>query len=155
MYTNHVFLFYDAFISWGPCWSPRRDCPSQGKLISRNNKWPSPWMSLSHANQPTQSLLLLPQLPSLLGSHWAPEKGIATNSSILDWRSPWTEEPDRLQFLGSQRVGHDWVTFIGLLNSRQSFFALIIPEPGTRQLKTDHIFQSLLNLFKQANPKPA
>ena len=30
------------------------------------------------------------------------EKGMATHSSILAWRIPWTEEPDRLQFMGSQ-----------------------------------------------------
>ena len=40
------------------------------------------------------------------------EKGMATRSSILAWRIPWTEEPGRLQSMGSQRVGHDWVTFI-------------------------------------------
>ena len=32
------------------------------------------------------------------------EKGMATYSSILDWRIPWTEEPGRLQSLGSQKV---------------------------------------------------
>ena len=35
------------------------------------------------------------------------EKGMATHSSILAWRIPWTEEPGRLQSMGSQRVGHD------------------------------------------------
>ena len=35
------------------------------------------------------------------------EEGIATHSSILAWRIPWTEEPGRLQSIGSQRVGHD------------------------------------------------
>ena len=35
------------------------------------------------------------------------EKGKATHSSILAWRIPWTEEPSRLQSMGSQRVGHD------------------------------------------------
>ena len=35
------------------------------------------------------------------------EKGIAAHSSILAWRTPWTEEPGRLQPTGSQRVGHD------------------------------------------------
>ena len=35
------------------------------------------------------------------------EKGMATHSSILAWRIPWTEEPDELQSTGSQRVGHD------------------------------------------------
>ena len=35
------------------------------------------------------------------------EKGMATHSSILAWRIPWTEEPDGLQSMGLQRVGHD------------------------------------------------
>ena len=41
--------------------------------------------------------------------HWEDllEKGMATPSSILVWRIPWTEEPGGLQSVGSQRVGHD------------------------------------------------
>ena len=35
------------------------------------------------------------------------EKEMATHSSILAWRIQWTEEPDGLQFMGSQRVGLD------------------------------------------------
>ena len=35
------------------------------------------------------------------------EEGMATHSSILAWRIPWTEEPGGLQPTGSQRVGHD------------------------------------------------
>ena len=35
------------------------------------------------------------------------EKEMASYSSILAWRIPWTEEPGRLQSMGSQRVGHD------------------------------------------------
>ena len=35
------------------------------------------------------------------------EKKMATHSSILAWRIPWTEEPGELQSMGSQRVGHD------------------------------------------------
>ena len=35
------------------------------------------------------------------------EEGTATHSSTLAWRIPWTEEPGRLQSMGSQRVGHD------------------------------------------------
>ena len=35
------------------------------------------------------------------------EKGMASHSSILAWRIPWTEEPGGLQSMGSQRVGHD------------------------------------------------
>ena len=36
-----------------------------------------------------------------------PEKEMATHSSILAWKIPWTEEPGRLQSMGLQRVGHD------------------------------------------------
>ena len=35
------------------------------------------------------------------------EKGMATHSSILAWRIPWTEEPGGLGSMGSQRVGHN------------------------------------------------
>ena len=35
------------------------------------------------------------------------EEGMATHSSILAWRIAWIEEPGGLQFIGSQRVGHD------------------------------------------------
>ena len=35
------------------------------------------------------------------------EKEMATHSSILAWKIPWTEEPGRLQSMGLQRVGHD------------------------------------------------
>ena len=45
------------------------------------------------------------------------EKGMATHSSILAWRIPWTEEPGGLQSMGSQRVGHDRRTFT--LSKRQ------------------------------------
>ena len=39
---------------------------------------------------------------------------MATHSSILAWRISWTEAPGGLQFMGSQRVGHDWVTNTGV-----------------------------------------
>ena len=42
-----------------------------------------------------------------LGWEDALQEGMATHSSILAWRIPWTEEPDGLQSMGSQRVGHD------------------------------------------------
>ena len=35
------------------------------------------------------------------------EKEMAIHSNSLAWKIPWTEEPDRLQSMGSQRVGHD------------------------------------------------
>ena len=38
------------------------------------------------------------------------KKGMATHSSILAWRIPWTEKPDGLQSMGLKRTGHNWVT---------------------------------------------
>ena len=45
-----------------------------------------------------------------LGQEDPLEKEMATYSSILAWEVPWTEEPGRLQSMGSQRVGHDLAT---------------------------------------------
>jgi len=44
-------------------------------------------------------------VPSLVGEDPL-EEGMAAHSSILVWRIPWTEEPGRLQSMGSQRVRH-------------------------------------------------
>ena len=46
------------------------------------------------------------QVPSL-GREDPCEKGTAAHSSMLAWRIPWTEEPDGLQCVGPQSVGHD------------------------------------------------
>ena len=45
-----------------------------------------------------------------LGQEDLPEEETATHSSILAWKTPWTEEPGELQHMGSQRVGHDGAT---------------------------------------------
>ena len=55
---------------------------------------------------------------------------MTTPSSVLAWRIPWTEEPDRLQSMESQRVRHDWAT--NTLNrdwaiSRFSLLGLTLP----------------------------
>ena len=41
---------------------------------------------------------------------------MAPHSSTLAWKIPWTEEPGRLQSMGSLRVGHDWVTSLSLFS---------------------------------------
>ena len=38
------------------------------------------------------------------------DKEMATHSTILAWKIPWTEEPGELQYLGSKRARHDWAT---------------------------------------------
>ena len=42
------------------------------------------------------------------------EKEMVTHSSTLTWKIPWTEEPDRLQSMASQRVRHNWATSLSL-----------------------------------------
>ena len=53
------------------------------------------------------------QVPSL-GWEDPLEKEMAIHSSTAAWKIPWTEEPGRLQSMGSQRVGHDWATSLSL-----------------------------------------
>ena len=57
-------------------------------------------------NLPTKQETWETQVRSL-GQEDPLEEGMATHSSILAWRIPWTEEPGGLQSMGSQRVGHD------------------------------------------------
>ena len=67
------------------------------------------WVSL--AAQLVKSLLAM-QETQVWYPGWedALEKGMATRSSIPAWRTPWTEEPGGLESMGSQRVGHDYMT---------------------------------------------
>ena len=46
-------------------------------------------------------------LYDIQGGYMELEKEMATHSSTLAWKIPWMEEPDRLQSMGSLRVGHD------------------------------------------------
>ena len=54
------------------------------------------------------------------------EKEMATHSSILAWKIPWTEEPGRLQSVGSQTVGHNWATSLSLSTQEALGHAYII-----------------------------
>ena len=49
-----------------------------------------------------------------LGREHPLEKEMATRSSTLAWKIPWTEKPGRLQSTGSERVRHDWATSLSL-----------------------------------------
>ena len=63
-------------------------------------------------------LYSIPAVPELLSSFQINylsifiglEKAMAPHSSTLVWKIPWTEEPGRLQSMGSLRVGHNWAT---------------------------------------------
>ena len=54
-----------------------------------------------------------------LGQEDTLEKGMATHSSILAWRSPWTEEPGGIQSTESQRIKHNWIPNSFLLGLRE------------------------------------
>ena len=60
------------------------------------------WVKNPPAMQETQETWV-----QSLGQEDPLEEGMATEFSILAWRIPWTEEPDGLQSMGPQRVGHD------------------------------------------------
>ena len=67
--------------------------------------------SLGRTSLVAQTVKRLPTMQEIrvqsLGWEDILEKEMATHSSILAWKIPWMEEPDRLQSRGSQRVGHD------------------------------------------------
>ena len=77
-------------------------------------------MALNWAYLAAQRLKRLPAVPETwvqsLGREDPLEKEMATHSSVLAWRIPWTEELGRLQSMGLQRVGHDWTTSLSALN---------------------------------------
>ena len=81
-------------------------------------------MTNTHAHTPMKASLVA-QTVKCLSTFWETqvqalgwedplEKEMATHSRTLAWRIPWTEEPGRLQSMGSQRVGHDGVTSLSL-----------------------------------------
>ena len=67
---------------------------------------------------------------------WTLEKAMAPHSSTLAWKIPWTEEPGRLQSLGSLRVGHDWATSLSLftfMHWRRKWQPTLVFLPGESQ----------------------
>ena len=89
--------------------------PLQWEEELETNKYPSVWMDL-YTGFPSDSVVKNPPVMQethvqFLGQEDPLEKEMATHSSILAWRIPWTEEPGGLHFIGSsQRVRHDWAT---------------------------------------------
>ena len=88
------------------------------------------------ASQVAQRLKHLPAMwetwVQSLGQEDPLEKEMATHSSILAWRIPWTEEPGGLQSTGLQKVGHDWATSLSLsystsLDSTRLFSTGVLP----------------------------
>ena len=84
------------------------------KSVTTSTFSPSNWqevMGLDEASLVAQTVKRLPTIRETwvqsLGWGDLLEKEMATHSSILAWKIPWTEEPGKLQSMGLQRVGHD------------------------------------------------
>ena len=86
-----------------------------------------------------------------LGQEDPLEKEMTTHSSTLAWKIPWTEKPGRLQSMGSQRVGHDWATFLPFLSFPSSLTtanpALCSGEAGLNSSAHTLLFQPESTLF--------
>ena len=64
------------------------------------------------------------------------EKVMASHSSTLAWKIPWTEKPGGLQPMGSRRVGHDWATSLSLfifMHWRRRWQPTLVFLPGESQ----------------------
>ena len=98
--------------------------------FSQKYKWAQKWIFFFFLQSPqirigaslvAQRLKRLPAMKETwvrsLGWEDPLEKEMATHSSILAWRIPWTEEPGGLQSTGSPRVRHDWVTSLSFFLS--------------------------------------
>ena len=101
-----------------PLLPSRRRCLRQS-LICQSPRWEiivlGSTLSTSHtAYKASLVAQMVKNLPAMretwfqsLGWEDPLEEGMAIHSSILAWRPPWTEKPDGLQSMGSQRVGHN------------------------------------------------
>ena len=89
---------------------PTQKNVSKLKLRVSSNRLPKSWLiGKEYSCQGRRGGRLRFNPSSLLEGQEEPlEEEIATHSSILAWKSPWTEEPGGLQSLGSQRVRHSW-----------------------------------------------
>ena len=76
---------------------------------SRGSSWPRDW-----AHSSMQSLVVPALQADFVSLGHQAEETMAPHSSTLAWKIPWTEEPGRLQSMGSLRVGHSWVTSLSL-----------------------------------------
>ena len=68
----------------------------------------APWNVASLVSQMVKNLPAMQETwVCPLGQEDSLKKGMATHSSVLAWKIPWTEEPDGLESMGSQGIGHN------------------------------------------------
>ena len=98
-----------CFLRWGFLQTQRLQFDSWvGKIRWRRDRLPTPvFLAFPCISAGKESICNVGDLGSISGLGRSPGEGTATHSSILAWRIPWKEEPGRLQFMRSQRVGHN------------------------------------------------
>ena len=113
-------------------WPWKPETASQGGRQARRNKFSRVFLvvtlfyfrktdesyTFNRPGMKGNSLLIIHYFKSISSFVYAcyanSEKAMASHSSTLAWKIPWTEEPGRLQSIGSLRVGHDWATSLSL-----------------------------------------
>ena len=98
-FLNEIFIHFPFLV---PCFS--RTVPF---TISHISVQPNEWLW-------RKILWQTSYVPLFHSFYLFTEKAMAPHSSTLAWKIPWTEEPGRLQSMGSLRVGHDWATSLSL-----------------------------------------
>ena len=114
--TTHSSVFGDSWrisgqrslARYSPCGLTESDTAEQLTLTPLAY-WGDLALTPPGGSNGKESVYNLGDLSSILGWEGPLEEGMATHSNILAWRIPWTEEPGRLQSMGSHRVGQDWV----------------------------------------------
>ena len=81
--------------------APGRNAPLSDISVCKLDRWDSVAQRVKHLPTVWETWV------RSMGRQDPLEMEMATNSSTLAWKIPWTEEPGRLQSMGSQRVGHD------------------------------------------------
>ena len=128
-----LFLIYASHVHHPP--SHQSPPPPISQLLFKVSWTFFSWSRVLGASLVAQKVKHLPAMREtlvwFLGREDPLEKEMAILSSTFAWKIPWTEEPDRLQSMGSQRVGHDWATSLWL----------VCPTV------VNHVYYSVTNLF--------
>ena len=96
-----------------PGWGPPSQC---AVFASSALRFDTAWSLQARSLRVTYLFLVISSPMSSVDSpqFYNPDKAMPPHSSTLAWKIPWSAEPGRLQSMGLQRVGHDWVTSLSL-----------------------------------------
>ena len=139
-------------------WWVLQGCNAIALIISQrlHSLWPSYWgLKFQHEFGGTslvaQRVKRLPEMQEIqvqfLGQEDPLETEMATYSSTLAWKIPWTEKPGRLQSMGSLRVGHDWATSLHFKHCLQMLYNMISQTPRKYLILYQFLIFLLFEMF--------